>query len=55
LFDEKIINISNVKVDDVYDENLNNYLNKIYLKDNNLQNKIYFKNLLNGAIKSYAG
>ena len=37
------------------DENLNNNLNQIYLKDDNLQNKIYFKNLLNDAIKSYAG
>ena len=27
----------------------------IYLKENNLQNKIYFKNLLNEAIKNYAG
>ena len=55
LFDEKIINISNIKVDDINDENLNNNLNNIYLKDDNLQNKIYFKNLLNDAIKSYAG
>ena len=53
--DEKIINISNIKVDDINDENLNNNLNNIYLKDDNLQNKIYFKNLLNDAIKSYAG
>ena len=46
---------SNIKVDDINDENLNNNLNNIYLKDDNLQNKIYFKNLLNDAIKSYAG
>ena len=55
LFDEKIININNIKVDDINDENLNNNLNNIYLKDDNLQNKIYFKNLLNNAIKNYVG
>ncbi len=55
LFDEKIINIKNIKIDSKSDENLNNNLNNIYLKDDNLQNKIYFKNLLNDAIKSYAG
>ena len=27
----------------------------ILLKENNLQNKIYFKKLLNAVIKSYAG
>ena len=55
LFDEKVINIKDIKVDGMSDENLINSLNKIYLKDNILQNKIYFKNFLNDAIKSYAG
>ena len=55
LFDEKVINIKNIKVDGMSDENLINSLNKIYLKDNILQNKIYLKNFLNDAIKSYAG
>ena len=41
--------------DNKNNENLNNVLNSIYLKNDNLQNKIYFKNLLNDAIKSYAG
>ena len=36
-------------------KNLNNNINKIYLKDNILQNKVYFKKFLNEAIKSYAG
>ena len=55
LFDEKVINIKNIKVDGMSDENLINSLNKIYLKNNILQNKIYFKSFLNDAIKSYAG
>ena len=54
-FDEKVINIKDIKVDGMSDENLINSLNKIYLKDNILQNKIYFKSFLNDAIKSYAG
>jgi hypothetical protein len=55
LFDEKTININNIKVDDKINKDLNNNLNNIYLKDDNLQNKIYFKNLLNEAIKNYVG
>ena len=55
LFDEKVVNINDIKVDGIINENLNNNFNQISLKDNNLQNKIYFKKLLNNAIKSYAG
>jgi hypothetical protein len=55
LFDEKTININSIKVNGVSDENLNNSLKKIYLKDNSLQNKIYFKKFLNDVIKIYAG
>ena len=55
LFDEKTININNIKVDNKTNEDLNNNLDNIYLKDDNIQNKIYFKNLLNEAIKNYVG
>jgi len=55
LFDEKIININNIKVNDKIDQNLNNNINIISLKDNTLQNKVYFKKFLNDAIKNYAG
>ncbi len=54
-FDEKIIEIKSILVDGKLNKNLNDNLKIIYLKDNNLQNKIYFKNLLNDAIKSYFG
>jgi hypothetical protein len=55
LFDEKTLNINDIKIDGVTDKNFLNNLNVINLKENSLQNKIYFKNLLNKAIKSYAG
>jgi hypothetical protein len=55
LFDEKTLNINDIKVDGITDKNFLNNLNKINLKENSLQNKIYLKNLLNKAIKSYAG
>jgi len=55
LFDTKVININDIKVDGTLNENLNNNFNQILLKENNLQNKILFKKLLNDAIRSYAG
>ncbi len=55
LFDEKTINIKNVKVNGKFDNKLNNYLNDIFLGENNLKNKIYFKRLLNNALKNYEG
>ena len=54
-FDKKVANLKDIKVDDKFDQNLNLILNNVILKSDNLQNKIYFKNLLNKAIKSYAG
>ena len=48
-------NIKNIKIDDIAYNNVNKILKEIILKDNNLQNRIYIKNLLNQAIKSYAG
>jgi hypothetical protein len=55
LFDEKTLYINDIKVDGTADENLLKNLNEINLKENSLQNKIYFKNFLNDAIKNYAG
>ena len=54
-FDKKIAYLKDIKVDDNFDQNLNLILNNVILKSDNLQNKIYFKNLLNKAIKSYSG
>jgi len=55
LFDEKTLYINDIKVDGIADEDLLKNLNGINLKENILQNKIYFKNFLNDAIKNYAG
>ena len=55
LFDEKTLYINDIKVDGIADENLLKNLNEINLKENSLQNKIFFKNFLNDAIKNYAG
>ena len=55
LFDEKTLNINDIKVDGIVDENLLENLNEINLKENILQNKIYLKKFLNDLIKSYAG
>jgi hypothetical protein len=55
LFDEKTLNINDIKVDGITDENLLKNLTEINLKENSLQNKIYLKRFLNDAIKSYAG
>ena len=54
-FDEKSMSLKDINIDKIYNDNINKIINKIILKDNNLQNKIYLKNLLNEAIKSYAG
>ena len=40
---------------DIINNNVNKILSNVILKKDDLQNKIYFKNLLNQAIKSYAG
>jgi hypothetical protein len=55
LFDEKTLNINDIKVDGIADENLLKNLNEINLKENSLQNKIYLKKFLNDVIKSYVG
>ena len=54
-FDQRTANLNGIKVDDLINEKVNKTLNQIILKDKNLQNKIYLKNLLNQAIKSYVG
>ena len=54
-FDQKIAELTDIKIDNKLDNKINIILNKLILKQNNLQNKVYFKNLLNEAIKSYFG
>ena len=55
LFDEKTLNINDIKVDNISNKNLLNDLNEINFKENSLQNKVYLKKYLNYVIKNYAG
>ena len=54
-FDQKTTILSDIKIDDKYNKDLNKSIGKIILKENNMHNKIYLKNFLNKAIKSYSG
>ena len=54
-FDQKIAELKDIKIDNKINTNVNKILNNVIIKKHDLQNKIYFKNLLNEAIKSYAG
>ena len=54
-FDQKIAELKDIKIDNKINQNVNKILNNVILKKDDLQNKIYFKNLLNEAIKSYSG
>ena len=54
-FDQKTINLNDIRIDNKFDQNINTTISNLILKDNNLQNKIYLKKILNEAIKSYSG
>ena len=54
-FDQNIAELKDIKIDNKIHQNVNKVLFNVILKKNDLQNKIYFKNLLNKAIKSYVG
>ncbi len=54
-FDQKVSNLKDIKIDNIINSDVNKILNNLILKEDNLQNKIYLKNLLNQAIKSYSG
>ena len=54
-FDQNTAELNNIKIDNKINRNVNTILNNVILKTDDLHNKIYFKNLLNEAIKSYAG
>tara|TARA_B100001057_G_scaffold265075_1_gene265300 strand:+ start:2822 stop:4324 length:1503 start_codon:yes stop_codon:yes gene_type:complete len=54
-FDQGLLNISEIKIDEVKNPEVGNILNKLVSQENMLQNRIYLKNLINLAIKAYAG
>ena len=54
-FDQNTANLKDIKIDNVFNENINRILNNVVFKKNNLQNRIYFKNIINKALKNYEG
>ncbi len=54
-FDQKVAQLKDIRIDNEINHNVNKILNNVILKKDNFQNKIYFKNLLNEAFKSYDG
>ena len=54
-FDQNTAELKDIKIDNKINQNVNKILNNIIIKKDRLQNKIYFKNLLNKAIKNYEG
>ena len=54
-FDQQVIDLNTIKVNNKISEKINNNLEKIILQKNKLQNKIYFKNIMKQAIAAYVG
>ena len=55
IFDEKTLILKDIMIDGKYNKKVNKKLNNMYFRDDDLQNKIYFKNLMNSTIKAYVG
>ena len=54
-FDQFTADLNDIRIDGLIDPKVNKSLKKLILKNNKLQNRIYFKNLINQAMKFYAG
>ena len=54
-FDQRVTTLNNIDIDGLIDQDVNQILSKFISKDSLLQNRVYFKNLINEAIKSYSG
>ena len=54
-FDQKIINLDNIIVDNNKNKDVNKTLENLIFKKNRLQNIVYLKGILNRALKFYAG
>jgi len=55
VFSEKAIMLSDIMINGKYNQKINKSLNNIYLRDNDIQNKIFFKNMFNDIIEIYFG
>ena len=54
-FDQKVINIKDIRIDGKLNQNVNRVINNISLKNDALKNKVYLKRVLNEAISNYSG
>ena len=54
-FDQKIAYLDNIIIDNKNNKDVNKTLESLIFKMNELQNRVYLKNILNRAIKFYAG
>jgi hypothetical protein len=54
-FDQKVLNLNNILIDNKNNKDINKILESLIFKKNKLQNRVYLKNILNRAIKFYAG
>ena len=54
-FDQFTANLDDIRIDGTNDQNVNRILKQLILNNNKLQNRIYIKNLINQAMKFYAG
>ena len=54
-FDQYTAYLNDIKIDGLIGEDINKTLKQLNIRDNKLKNRIYFKNLMNQAIKLYAG
>jgi hypothetical protein len=54
-FDQKVTTLNSIEIDGLMNQKVNQILNQFVSKDTLLQNRVYFKNLINEALKSYSG
>jgi hypothetical protein len=54
-FDQQLVDFNDVKINSKINEDVTKILKKIVIKDNKLQNKIYFKNIIKDSIIAYVG
>ena len=54
-FDQRVTTLNNIDIDGLIDQDVNQILSKFISKDSLLQNRVYFKKIINEAIKSYSG
>ena len=55
IFDEKSIMLNDIIIDGKHNQKVNEKLKNVYFQDNDLQNKIYLKNIMNDIIAVYFG